>query len=263
MASVALPSPPSDVARAELALSLAGRALDPNGSSVGVGDALLGGELLSRAVLGAAGVLGAGGSELVEVVGNLEEAVLQRAAGTRERALELSAQIGKACKGEAGARELREAELFAAKIVAIAKKSRQYDRAGRMWLAVKLLGLLLVVGGVAFGVYAKFGHSYAFKASSAYTGYSAKGEVPILLGYDTFFHTNDEESPWVEIDLGSERSVSKVTATNRFDCCTDRAVPLVVSLRTESGTFHEVGRRTTDFDKWTATFPSERARFVR
>ncbi len=263
MASVVPSSKPSDVARAELALALAGRALDPNGVAAAGGDALVAGELLSRALFTAASVLGAEGIALADVVGKLEESVLKRAAGSRERALELSEQIGKASLGETGVRELRDAELFTAKVVEIAKKSPRYDRQARRWRIAKWSMLAIVVLGGLYGVFGLFGHRYKFTASSAYTGYQARGELPSLLGYDTFFHTNDEESPWVEIDLGSERDVSKVIATNRFDCCTDRALPLVISLRTESGKLHEVARRTTEFDKWTATFPVEKARFVR
>jgi hypothetical protein len=47
---------------------------------------------------------------------------------------------------------------------------------------------------------------------------------------DILFHTLEEESPWVEYDLGSRKAFKRLVVKNRSDCCPDRAVPLVFEV---------------------------------
>jgi hypothetical protein len=82
-------------------------------------------------------------------------------------------------------------------------------------------------------------------------------ELPLL------FHTIEEPSPWFEIDLGAEREFSRVVVRNRNDCCSERALPLVIEVSKDQTHFREVMRRTAAFSTWTARFSRERARFVR
>jgi F5/8 type C domain-containing protein len=80
---------------------------------------------------------------------------------------------------------------------------------------------------------------------------------------DIFFHTNEEESPWVEIDLGKVETFSTVAIRNRLDCCMERAVPLAIEVSTDGSRYAEVARRDQPFGVWDAKFEPVRARYVR
>jgi hypothetical protein len=77
------------------------------------------------------------------------------------------------------------------------------------------------------------------------------------------FHTETEYNPWVEFDLGAPKTVHRVELTNRTDCCTERAVPLVIETSTDHAQWKPAGRRETDFSTWTAEFPPRTARYVK
>jgi hypothetical protein len=78
-----------------------------------------------------------------------------------------------------------------------------------------------------------------------------------------FFHTNEELRPWVEIDLGAQQSFSSVRVENRKDCCSERAVPLMVEVSSDQEHWHNVARRDSVFSSWLAKFPPVTARYVR
>ena len=78
-----------------------------------------------------------------------------------------------------------------------------------------------------------------------------------------FFHTLEEESPWVEFDLGSRKAFTRLTVKNRSDCCPDRAVPLVFEVSDDRVTWREVARRADTFSTWKTSFPTTRAQYVR
>jgi F5/8 type C domain len=78
-----------------------------------------------------------------------------------------------------------------------------------------------------------------------------------------FFHTNEEDNPWIEIDLGSEQAFSKVETENRKDCCSERAVPIVVETSQDHENWQLVSRRNAPFSTWWASFPTAHARWVR
>jgi len=83
------------------------------------------------------------------------------------------------------------------------------------------------------------------------------------LGMTIFFHTKNERSPWLEIDLGQPEQISRVRVRNRTDCCSALALPLVVELSQDDQTWREVGRRESDFRTWSARFEPSEARWVR
>jgi hypothetical protein len=78
-----------------------------------------------------------------------------------------------------------------------------------------------------------------------------------------FFHTQDEEKPWLEIDLGSKQRIVGAIIENREDCCADRAVPLVISVSNDRKTWKEVVRRTEIFGTWSPKFAPVSGRWVR
>jgi hypothetical protein len=102
-----------------------------------------------------------------------------------------------------------------------------------------------------------------WKASSVEPQCNLEGRVCGGHMVDVFFHTREEDSPWIEVDLGEAKNVSSVTIVNRQDCCKERAVPLTVEVSDDGHQFNEVARQTGSFDTWRAQFPRVRARFVR
>jgi hypothetical protein len=78
-----------------------------------------------------------------------------------------------------------------------------------------------------------------------------------------FFHTNEENRPWFEVDLGGPQSFSAVRVENRKDCCTDRAFPLSIEVSSDKAEWRKVARRDTAFDSWLAKFEPVTARYVR
>ncbi|HEX6766611.1 MAG TPA: discoidin domain-containing protein [Polyangiaceae bacterium] len=80
---------------------------------------------------------------------------------------------------------------------------------------------------------------------------------------DIFFHTNQEPSPWVDVDLGGEATFSRVLVRNRQDCCRERAVPLVIEVSSDRVHWREVMRQPSTFSTWNAKFSTQHARFVR
>ena len=79
-----------------------------------------------------------------------------------------------------------------------------------------------------------------------------------------FFHTLDEDSPFVSYDLGQERTLTRVEVENRSDAnLRERAVPLVLLLSMDGTTWHEAARRDYWFDIWRAELPKLRARYLK
>ncbi len=80
---------------------------------------------------------------------------------------------------------------------------------------------------------------------------------------DFFFHTKEEENPWLEIDLQAPRRFSALRVINRQDCCGERAVPLVAEVSTDHQTWRQVAHQSEPFDAWHPRFPALAARWLR
>jgi hypothetical protein len=78
-----------------------------------------------------------------------------------------------------------------------------------------------------------------------------------------FFHTREEQGPWLELDLLREQQISRVQVINRKDCCTERVAPLVLEVSSDRTHFREVMRKNEAFEEWQARFAPVRARWVR
>jgi hypothetical protein len=78
-----------------------------------------------------------------------------------------------------------------------------------------------------------------------------------------FFHTVEEDHPSVVFDLHRVESISAVEVGNRIDCCSDRALPLLVQVSTDRKRWKTVATRTEAFTDFRADFPTERARWVK
>lgn len=77
------------------------------------------------------------------------------------------------------------------------------------------------------------------------------------------FHTNEDESPWFEIDLQQPTAFSSVTVVNRSDFMPERAVPLILEVSDDQATWTELARRNEVFSRWSPSFPKVTKRFVR
>jgi len=160
--------------------------------------------------------------------------------------------------------DAKKARAFAEALVAVLDApGRQVRRLlARRWAAISGLALLLVVLGLVVRWQFIIGPNLAagrpLQTSSRWAGCSADVNcVPLM------FCTDNDPGPWVEFDLDRPRRVHRVDVTNRPDCCTDRAIPLVVETSVDHATWKEVARRDADFTTWTAEFPRTPARYVR
>jgi len=77
------------------------------------------------------------------------------------------------------------------------------------------------------------------------------------------FHTDDQDNPWVEVDLGSVKTIRRIEVNNRTDCCSDRAIPAVVEVSVDRTKWTQVGRREDEFRSWAIKFQPRSARYVK
>jgi hypothetical protein len=77
------------------------------------------------------------------------------------------------------------------------------------------------------------------------------------------FHTNEEDSPWIQYDLGEPMAFKGVTVKNRQDGLQERAVPLILEISDDGKSYKEIARRDESFSEWAPAIPPQRARFVR
>jgi hypothetical protein len=81
--------------------------------------------------------------------------------------------------------------------------------------------------------------------------------------YGIGFHTNNEDRPWLQIDLQRVHPVHQVITYNSDHCCFERAVPLVIQVSTDAKAYREVARREKPFGVWRADFAPVQARYVK
>jgi len=156
----------------------------------------------------------------------------------------------------------------------IAHKLGPERKVGRLLLqrAVRSLSLLAVLAGiVAGGVLITKRLNRApdlalgkpWRASSTLEKCKPAEHYCASAKTDIFFHTVEEQEPWVEIDLGKPTKFSVVDVTNRSDCCPDRAVPIVIEVGNDQTAWHKVASRKETFTEWHAEFAPQTARYVR
>jgi len=78
-----------------------------------------------------------------------------------------------------------------------------------------------------------------------------------------FFHTENEDRPYVVFDLHSVQALSAVVVENRRDCCGERGLPLLVQVSSDEKNWKTVATRKDEFTTWRASFPTEHARWVK
>jgi hypothetical protein len=142
---------------------------------------------------------------------------------------------------------------------------RRLERAFvQRWLRLGLVvavALALLVGARALTLGPNLAAGRSFRLSSTFSGWAgclANNGCSGLM-----FHTETENNPWVEIDLGAAKKVQRIEVVNRGDCCADRATPLAAEVSTDRVTWTQVARREEPFGTWKASFPARVARYVR
>ncbi|HEX6274615.1 MAG TPA: discoidin domain-containing protein [Polyangiaceae bacterium] len=166
-------------------------------------------------------------------------------------------------------KDLELVRAYARRLLSAAERPARRARAERRRARARLLALplaALLVVGVTVGWVAR---SRDVSAGKPWTTSSKAFECdPVHAtcgGHATsiLFHTNFEENPWFELDLGAVHEVTRVVVHNRSDYCPDCAVPLVVETSLDRQHYRTVARKFAVFDEWEQRFPAARARYVR
>jgi len=139
-------------------------------------------------------------------------------------------------------------------------------RVARMVAVVGCVAAIAVAVGWAWRSH-KRGPNLALRkqatASSTFAGYDGAAGAVDGNTMDIGFHTEQQERPWLLVDLGSVQTVRQVIVYNRGDCCKDRAVPLIVEASVDGKEFQQIARRDFEFSKWRAVFSPTALRYVR
>lgn len=138
---------------------------------------------------------------------------------------------------------------------------RARPRLTRMALAVGVL--VLMVGTVLRWLEPDLAEGKPWQASSAWGSFPGSGVMSGEAPIDGRFHTNEENEPWVRLDLGAVQSVHAVRVENRTNCCKERALPLAIEVSVDGQRWKLVGYRRLLFDTLTQQFPALDARYVR
>lgn len=130
--------------------------------------------------------------------------------------------------------------------------------------------LALAIGLVGGGVFAVTriarGPNLALRKpvtmSSSAEGYSpqqATDGITDVLGV----HSNNDNRPWLQVDLGSPTTIRTIVVHNRSDFGEDRGVPMVIEVSADGKAYTQVARRDAEFHIWTAKIAPTSARYVR
>lgn len=80
------------------------------------------------------------------------------------------------------------------------------------------------------------------------------------------YHSTQEESPWLSIDLGTHYALSKVKVYGRGDGYYDQSIPLALEVSDDGSSYRQIGLRTEPFsasDPWVVKPVDVTAQFIR
>ena len=201
--------------------------------------------------------------ELADSAHNDTSTLAERATGTAEPPAEdaRSALLRLRLESCRWVRELARAQRAAR----AARKPRHPWRAS-LGLAV-LLALAGLVPGAHDALVDRFdlgniSQGKRFRASSVYNASVALVGTLGDFAAPFFFHTAQERSPWVEVDLGATVMVGSITLVNRQDCCANRAVPLLVEISGDHQAWRSAATRRRNFSVWRPRLNTQ-ARWIR
>jgi len=157
--------------------------------------------------------------------------------------------------------------LFAAVEVEQARFDKIYRRralhVGLVLFAAVALFMLLTIGSERQERRRDLAAGRPWKASSHLMGGCTSPAQSCTESPLFFFHTQEDERPWIVIDLGTKARFSSVRIQNRIDCCPDRGLPLVVEVSNDQKKWKQVARRNDEYDVWKPQFEPQTARWVR
>jgi hypothetical protein len=78
-----------------------------------------------------------------------------------------------------------------------------------------------------------------------------------------FFHTQEENEPWVVIDLQTPTQFKSISVVNRRDGAKERAVPLALEVSDDEKSWRQLARRDEEFSVWKPSIEQTTARFIR
>jgi hypothetical protein len=93
-------------------------------------------------------------------------------------------------------------------------------------------------------------------------GGATNGEIESTFGV----HTNVEDEPWIQVDLGRPHLIKRVRVYARGDGYEEEGVPLVIELSPNANAWREVARRDKPYGQlspWVARIDTQRGRYVR
>jgi hypothetical protein len=160
-------------------------------------------------------------------------------------------------------------ERLASDLLVAGQRSTWAEQRSQTWaVSLAFLGLgalLFALTAVAMGMLSKpnLAQGKPWKTSSVFAQCDPIGKRCGGVATAVLFHTNEEENPWFEYDLGGPQQFSSVTILNRSDAVQERAVPMVLEVSNDKKTYKELARRKEVFDVWEPSFPPQRARYVR
>lgn len=140
---------------------------------------------------------------------------------------------------------------------------RQTARALQLGLALTLLLVAALHDRIADGLaLGEVSQGAMWWASSSYAN-SLDGGTLGRPDAPYFFHTRQEDRPWLELDLGRDTHVRRAIVVNRSDCCQSRAAPLLLEVSLDHRRWLPVARQPASFDTWRVSFPRQPAHYVR
>ncbi|MEO6602425.1 MAG: discoidin domain-containing protein [Polyangiaceae bacterium] len=80
------------------------------------------------------------------------------------------------------------------------------------------------------------------------------------------FHSGNDATPWLIVDLGRVTTFREVKVVGRAECCYDQAIPLAVEVSQDGQAFSEIARRTepfTQYEPWVVHPGPTQARYIR
>jgi hypothetical protein len=101
-------------------------------------------------------------------------------------------------------------------------------------------------------------------ASSAVATHSRSGFDPSTAAPGPFFHTQDSDHPWLELDLGAPQIIRRLRIGNRVDCGQTIGLPLNFQIFDQAhAQWRTVVQRRAGFTVWNEDFAPVQAQRVR
>jgi F5/8 type C domain-containing protein len=208
-----------------------------------------------------------------------ERELLDRAAGGATEVELIRADLARSfadfaeLSSAAQAATARRLHAFAEHLIeplALPQRAQERVLVRRFQLLLAALAVLIGLGFAVKSLKARYdltrdlAPSASWKPSSLYSECSCTSPAQSCDACPNFFfHTLEDNRPFIVFDLHSLQSLSGIVVENRRDCCPERAVPLIVEVSTDEKHWKKVATRTEEFTSWQESFPTERARWVK